>query len=96
MNKSEIKNNYKKKIKLLDRYNKYYYDKSNPIVTDTEYDELKKKIFELENKYDFLKSKKSPSKVIGFKPSKNFNKLSHKVPMLSLSNAFERILINIM
>jgi DNA ligase (NAD+) len=43
MNKSEIKNNYKKKIKLLDRYNKYYYDKSNPIVTDTEYDELKKK-----------------------------------------------------
>ena len=44
MNKSEIKDKYLKKIKLLNKYNKYYYDKSNPIVLDRDYDELKKDI----------------------------------------------------
>ena len=36
--------------------------KINPIVSDQEYDNLKKEILKLEKKYNFLKSKKSPSK----------------------------------
>ena len=79
---------YKKKLKLINKLNKFYFDKSNPIVTDKEYDELKKEIIFLENKYDFLKSKNSFSKSVGHKPSKNFKKANHKVPMLSLANAF--------
>ena len=56
---------------------------------------LKKEIINLEKKYKFLNHKNSPSKVVGFKPSKNFKKIQHKVPMLSLSNAFdEEDLIN--
>ena len=43
-------------------------------------------IFELEKKYDFLDNKLSPSKNVGFKPSKNFLKSKHRVQMLSLSN----------
>ena len=95
MNKKEINNQYKKQIKLFNSYNRYYFDKNNPLVTDKEYDELKKKILLLEAKYNFLNSEYSPSKNIGFKPSKNFKKALHRVPMLSLSNAFcEEDLIN--
>ena len=49
---------------------------------------LKKEILDLEKKYKFLKNKNSPSKIVGYKPSKSFEKYKHKVPMLSLSNAF--------
>ena len=95
MNKKEIETNYKKKIKLLTNYNKNYYDKSSPLVSDKEYDNLKQDILLLEQKYKFLNSSNSPSKIVGYKPSKNFKKSLHRVPMLSLGNAFsEDDLIN--
>ena len=90
MNKNKILSDYKKKIKSLIEYNKSYYDANKSLVTDKEYDELKKDILILESNYSFLDSKNSPSKTVGFKPSKNFQKLPHKVPMLSLSNAFDK------
>ena len=90
MNKKEIQNLYKKKIELINNYNKFYYDSSDPKVLDKEYDELKKEILILEKKYKFLKSKDSPSAIVGFKPSKNFVKSTHRVPMLSLANAFSK------
>ena len=88
MNNKDAENNYLKKIDLLQKYNKSYYDKNRPIVSDQEFDILKKDIISLENKYTFLKSGYSPTKSVGFKPSKNFQKIKHKVPMLSLGNAF--------
>ncbi len=95
MNKKELEINYKKKIKLLSNYNRNYYDRSNPIVTDQEYDNLKQDILLLEKKYKFLVSKSSPSLTIGYKPSKNFKKALHRVSMLSLGNAFsENDLLN--
>ena len=90
MYKKEIEIIYKKKIKLHKDYNKNYYDKSNPLVTDKEYDDLKKDILLLERNNTFLNSKKSPSTTVGYKPSKNFKKVFHRVPMLSLANAFGR------
>ena len=89
MNKKEIQKKYNKEIKLYNEYNKYYYDNSSPIVSDKEFDELKLKILSLEKKYNFLKSKKSPNLMVGYKPSKNFHKIKHRIPMLSLSNAFD-------
>ena len=88
MNKKKIEIEYKKKIKLLINYNKNYYDASKPLVTDKEYDDLKNSILILEDKYSFLISENSPSKIVGFKPSKNFQKIAHRAPMLSLANAF--------
>ena len=88
MNKTRISSDYKKKIDKLNGYNKAYYENSNPKVSDKEYDDLKNDILKLENEYHFLKSKTSPSNVVGFKPSKNFKKSLHRVPMLSLGNAF--------
>ena len=95
MKKKEIESIYKKKLKKFHEHSKSYYEKNNPIITDADFDHLKKEILELENRYVFLKSSDSPSKVVGFKPSKNFEKIKHKVPMLSLGNAFnEQDLIN--
>ena len=95
MNKKKIYSDYIKKISILKKYNQSYYEDSNPDVTDEKYDELKNNILELEKKFDFLYSEESPSKVVGHKPSKVFKKSVHKVPMLSLSNAFsEEDLIN--
>ena len=95
MDKKEIQKLYQEKIKLLNKYNQYYYDKNKPLIDDKNYDELKISILSLEKKYNFLASKKSPSEIIGYKPSKNFKKSAHKVPMLSLANAFsEEDLIN--
>ena len=51
-------------------------------------DDVKKEIKKTKEFYNFLKSNKSPSINVGFKPSKNFQKVQHKVPMLSLANAF--------
>ncbi len=90
MNKKEIVRQYKNKINLISNYNKFYYEKSDPKISDKEYDELKAEILLLESNHKFLNSINSLSKTVGYKPSKNFKKISHKVPMLSLSNAFER------
>ena len=95
MDKNKIKKEYNEKIKNLLKLNKHYYDQNRPLVNDHEYDQIKTEILLLEKKHDFLKSKNSPSKIVGFKPSKTFRKVFHRVPMLSLSNAFgEEDLIN--
>ena len=88
MNFDEIRKDYKRKIKALFKLNESYYDKNTSLISDKEYDQLKKEILELEKKYSFLKDKNSPSKIVGFKPSKNFKKIKHKIPMLSLGKAF--------
>ena len=88
MNKKLIKNKYKGKIKLINIYNKKYYNDDVSEIPDSEYDTLKKEIILLEEKYNFLKDKNSPSLTVGHKPLRHFKKAKHKVPMLSLSNAF--------
>ena len=88
MKNNVIIKDYLKKIKLLQKHNKNYYDKNSPIITDQEFDLLKIEITQLEVKYEYLINSQSPTKTVGFKPSKNFNKVKHKVPMLSLGNAF--------
>ena len=88
MIKKELIKNYNLKIKELKKHNKFYYELSKPIITDSQYDVLKKEILELESKYKFLNNKYSPSETVGYKSSKSFDKFEHKVPMLSLSNAF--------
>ena len=90
MDKNLIKKNYIKKIKLLQHYNQKYYNENTSEITDVEYDKIKKEIIELETNNTYLEHKDSPSKIVGHKPSKNFKKVLHKVPMLSLSNAFSK------
>ncbi len=88
MKNSEIKKYYKKKIDEIKKHNKLYFQDNSPKISDQQYDQIKKEIFDLENKYSYLKSPSSPSETLGYTPSKNFTKSQHRVRMLSLSNAF--------
>ena len=76
---------YKRKLKLLNKYDQNYYESDSPKITDAEYDEIKKKLLEFEKKnpqYKFVSNK------VGFAPSKKFSKVKHTEKMLSLGNAF--------
>jgi DNA ligase (NAD+) len=88
MDKKLIKKDYHQKIKKLIENNYLYFEKNKTKIDDFEYDLLKKEILDLEKKYNFLRHKNSPSSIVGYKPSKKFKKIPHKVPMLSLGNAF--------
>ena len=88
MKKKEIEKFYLNKIKEIKKYDKAYFDKDNPIVSDKFYDDIKREIIVLEKKYKYLKHQNSPSNKVGYEPSSKFKKVKHSVPMLSLSNAF--------
>ena len=90
MIKDQIKKEYKLKLKALKKHNKLYYDTSKPIITDSQYDKLKLEIINLEKNFTYLKNENSTNIPVGYKASKSFEKFKHKVPMLSLSNAFDK------
>ncbi len=56
--KFEIIDIYKKKISLLKKLNKLYFGEDNPEISDSQYDNLKKEIVDLEKKNNFLKKLK--------------------------------------
>ena len=79
---------YKKKIKLLKKFDHSYYDLNKPNISDAKYDLLKKEVLEFEQKNKKLNLKFASTKV-GFAPSKKFSKVLHSEKMLSLDNAFD-------
>ena len=89
-NQEKIKKLYKEKIKKLFNFNRSYFEKDSPIVSDSEYDKFKQELFELAKKYPFLKKIENLDNLVGSKPSAKFEKVKHSKPMLSLGNAFEK------
>ena len=81
---------YKEKITLIEKLNKAYYHNDKPLVSDAEYDKIKKDILDFEKKNPGIVDKDSPTKKVGFAPSEKFSKVKHLVPMLSLDNAFTK------
>ena len=92
MNKADnnIVKNYQKKVKLIKKYNKFYYNNDSPKVSDAEYDKLKREIIKIEEKNKFLSKFGSVKNLVGSEPSGKFKKIKHSKPMLSLSNAFNK------
>jgi len=88
--KSKIIDIYRKKINLLKKHNKLYFNNDSPIISDSEYDSLKKEIVNLEKKNSFLKKLNLNKQIVGSPPSNKFQKVKHLKPMLSLSNAFDK------
>src|SRR5439155_749929 len=75
---------------LIDRANRQYYVLDHPEITDAEYDALFRELVELETQYPELVTPDSPTQRVGGPPSDAFAKVTHRTPMLSLANAFER------
>ena len=65
-----------------------YHQADAPRISDADYDKLRLRILELEAQYPTLGKANSPSKKVGAAPLEKFGKVAHRVPMLSLANAF--------
>ena len=74
--------------KLINYHNNLYYNLDNPILSDTQYDELYKQLKDLEDKYPQFRTKNSPTQRIGGQASNLFSPVVHAVPMMSLDNSY--------
>ncbi|PSB92038.1 NAD-dependent DNA ligase LigA [Candidatus Pandoraea novymonadis] len=72
----------------IEKHNHAYYEKDDPIISDSEYDALFNELVTLERVYPELQRVDSPTKRVGGKPLQEFTAVTHHVPMLSLNNAF--------
>ena len=75
-------------INLINYHNEKYYNQDSPEIEDFEYDNLMKELIKLEEENPELKRNYSPSNRVGGKPLDKFEQVVHKIPMLSLSNAY--------
>ena len=81
-----VKDEIKKLQKEIERHNFLYHSEDNPEISDAEFDALYQRLKSLEAEQG--ESEDSPTKTVGSKPSKGFEKHQHLKPMLSLSNVF--------
>lgn len=75
-------------VKILNEANYNYHVLDNPTITDQEYDKYLRELVTLEEKYPEYVLEESPTKRVGGKVLDKFNKITHKIPMLSLGNVF--------
>ncbi len=71
------------------RHDEAYYREDAPVVSDAEYDALRQRNDLIEARFPHLIRPDSPSRRVGAAPSEKFAKVRHRVPMLSLANAFD-------
>ncbi|MEM7742980.1 MAG: NAD-dependent DNA ligase LigA [Pseudomonadota bacterium] len=75
----------------LRRANSEYHTHDSPEISDAEYDAMKARLLALEEEFPDLAAPDSPTRMVGAAPAEGFGKVRHRVPMLSLSNAFEDV-----
>ncbi|WP_201562265.1 MULTISPECIES: NAD-dependent DNA ligase LigA [Psychrobacter] len=76
-------------IDNLKTHNYAYYVLDNPILEDSEYDQLRRSLLELEEQYPDLVQPDSPINQVGDMPLSAFTQVTHDIPMLSLGNVFD-------
>lgn len=85
---NEIEKNIEELREKIRYHNYQYYVLDDPLIADTEYDQLMMELIKLEKEYPQFINASSPTQRVGVKPVSGFNQVIHTKPMLSLANAF--------
>lgn len=72
----------------INEHNHHYYVLDDPLISDADYDRLLRELEAIEDKHPELITRDSPSQRVGAAPAEGFETVQHRVPMLSLGNAF--------
>ena len=88
MSKAEDKSRYQELKKQVEHHNALYHSQDKPEISDFEYDKLFQELLSLEAKHPELITPDSPSQRVGGEVLDSFKKVSHRMPMLSLSNSY--------
>ena len=83
-----VKTEIDRLVNELNHHNQLYYIQNNPIISDIEFDQLLKKLEQLEKEHPEYASENSPTKRVGGDLTKKFTAVAHRYPMLSLSNTY--------
>jgi DNA ligase (NAD+) len=75
--------------KELEHHNHLYYVEAAPVISDREFDKLLQELAELEKQHPELATPDSPTQRVGGEPIPGFEKVVHKVPMLSIENSYD-------
>lgn len=75
-------------VNIINEADYNYHTLDNPTITDQEYDNYLKELFDLESSYPEFIKENSPTKRVGGKVLDEFSKITHNIPMMSLSNVF--------
>src|SRR5918994_1821368 len=76
--------------KTIEKLNYDYYILDQPTATDAEYDAFLRELREIEAEHPELIAPESPTQRVGFAPQGRFSQIRHPLPMLSLSNVYNR------
>jgi DNA ligase (NAD+) len=84
MTRKEARKRAEELREKLEQHNYRYYILDDPVVSDSEYDGMKKELLEIEDRFPDLVTPDSPTRRVGGEPREEFGQIDHETPMLSL------------
>ncbi|MFA9457734.1 NAD-dependent DNA ligase LigA [Halalkalibacter sp. AB-rgal2] len=88
MERQDAKKRVEELRAIVEEYGYHYYVLDQPLVSDAEYDQLFHELLKIETEFPDLRTEDSPTVRVGGEPLPHFEKVEHRIPMLSLGNAF--------
>ncbi len=83
-----VEKRYEELIAIINEADYNYHTLDNPTITDQEYDKYMRELYDIEAAHPELARSDSPTQRAGGQILDDFKKVTHKIPMLSLSNVF--------
>ena len=88
LTKGQAKAELKRLAEEIAEHDRLYYQHDAPVISDTDYDKLRRRLEAVEKRFPDLVTAATPSAKVGAAALEKFGKVRHRVPMLSLNNAF--------